>query len=67
MGRQILFYSVLWVANYQVLRTTDLEYVLIDELGMSKFLIYLLDASNVKDDQKKATEVDKKPLLVWDN
>ena len=25
MGRQILFYSVLWVANYQVLRTTGLH------------------------------------------
>ena len=25
MGRQILFFSILWVANYQTLRTTDLD------------------------------------------
>ena len=25
MGRQILFYSALWVTNYQMLRTTGLE------------------------------------------
>ena len=25
MGRQIVFYNVLWVANYQLLRTTGLD------------------------------------------
>ena len=25
MGRQIVYYSVLWVANYQMLRTTALD------------------------------------------
>ena len=33
MGRQILFFSILWVANYQTLRTTDLEECLLADIS----------------------------------
>ncbi len=41
MGRQIVYYFVLWVANYQMLRSTDL-----DNLKLHQYNIFIMQLCN---------------------
>ncbi len=44
MGRQIVYYSVLWVASYQMLKTTDLnhEVILLKKFSLKETKIVLI-------------------------
>ena len=63
MGHQIVFYSVLWVAKYKMLRTTELNFY----TDMKLALAHILTTKNRVDNHKSRQKLESTKIKVDKN